>query len=120
MTQFKHTSWGRTRGPKNINGPTQTPVALTDCANLAAAALGTGVCLTENQRFLHITTSDAPAALSNIWVYMHASGVWSELKTLAGASYTMAANEHKIIEIDGIDKVAFNIAGTVHAAASTF
>ena len=119
MSQFKHTSWGRTRGPKNINGPTQTPVALTDCADLAAAAAGTGVCITENQRFLHITTSEA-SSLVNIWVYMHASGVWAELKTLAGASHTMGASEHKVIEIDGVDKVAFNITGTVHAAGSTF
>jgi hypothetical protein len=115
----RHQSWGRTREPKNINGSNQTPVALTVCTNLANATNGVGNCITENQRFLHITTS-AASSLVNIWVYTHASGVWAELKTLANVAHTMNASEHKIIEISGIDKVAFNITGTVHAAASTF
>ena len=70
--RHQHSSWGRTRGPKNITGPNQTPVAVTDCGSLVAAAAGTGVCVTENQRYLHITTA-AGASVSNIWAYMHAS-----------------------------------------------
>jgi hypothetical protein len=109
-------SWGRTRRPKSITGGDSTTV--TDCADLTAAAAGTGVCITENQRFLHIATA-AGASLVNVWAYSHAFGVWSELK-IGGATVTAGASEHKIVEISGIDKVAFNITGVVYAACSTF
>jgi hypothetical protein len=118
-TVYRGSSWGRTRGPKNITGPNQTPVAVTDCGSLVAAAAGTGVCVTENQRYLHITTA-AGASVSNIWAYMHASKQWAELKTLAGAPHAVAEETHQTFEIAGIDKVAFNIDGVVYAAASTF
>jgi len=71
-----HSSWGRTRRPKNIAGPDGT--ALTFVASLAAAKVVTdavssvnkanpasGVYSTENQRYLHLSSVD-DGVVSNI------------------------------------------------------
>ncbi len=56
MSQFKHTSWGRTRRPKNVKGNSSTEQATTLGAippgNSAADIAGS--VSTENQRFLHL------------------------------------------------------------------
>ncbi len=127
----RHSSWGRTRRPKNIAGPDGTAVA--DVASLGAAKLITdaistpskakpssGVYSTENQRFLHLISSNN-GTVSNVWVYHYASGKWSEL-LIGGASVTLAAAKTTIIEISGADLVAFNVDNPtdVWAACSTF
>jgi len=117
MAVHKHHSWGRTRRPKNITGTDGGAVA--DCADLAAAGNGTGVYRTENQRYLHLSCA-ADGSIANIWAYSYASNSWAEL-LIAGASVTLAASKYKIIEIDGIDKIAINIGGgSVFAACTTF
>lgn len=136
MSVHKYTSWGRTRRPKNIAGPDGTKVV--SVANLAAAKVITdaitadhkskpssGVYSTENQRFLHITTTNG-GEVSNIYVYHYASGVWSELVYSGhdqnNASITVPGNTCKVIEIAGADLVAFTLtdATDVYAACSTF
>jgi hypothetical protein len=92
---------------------------------------------TENQRFLHLITA-SNGAVAKIYAYSYATGIWSELKqtvreikTQSGAgaddadttlevSVAVGAGSHRIIEIAGIDRLAFNITNTVYAAASTF
>ena len=94
---------------------------------------------TENQRFLHLITP-AGAAFSNVWAYTYATGIWSELKltvrevktegannaddvdTNVETSIAVGASSHRIVEIAGIDRVAFNVSAvdTVYAATSTF
>jgi len=124
------TGYGRTRRPKNIAGVDGT--AVTDVANLAAAKVvtdastealrtGTGVYTTENQRFLHLISTTA-GTVANIWAYAYASGIWSELVDSSNASITLQANECKIVEIAGIDLLAFNLTDvtSVYAACSTF
>jgi len=129
-----HSSWGRTRRPKNIAGADKTAVvhvasiaaakAITD-AQIAAgstslAKSASGVYSTQNQRFLHLISS-TNGTVVNVWVFHYASGKWSEL--LIGAeTVTLAAAKTKIIEIAGADLVAFNVtnASDVHAACSTF
>ena len=120
-TIFKSSSWGRTRGPKSLSGT--NALGVTDIGSVANAktahdAGNVGVYKTQNQRFLHLTTDD-DGALANIWVYMHASGLWAEFK-VGGASVTMGNSEYKVVEIDGVDLVAFNITTELFAAASTF
>jgi hypothetical protein len=122
-TVFKNSSWGRTRGPKALSGTNAQGV--TDIGTAAAAKTAhehatnnAGIYKTQNQRFLHLTT-DASGVLANIWVYMHASGLWAEFK-VGGASVTMGNSEYKVVEIDGVDLVAFNITTELFAAASTF
>lgn len=102
---------------------------------------------TENQRFLHLMTSGADGAIVNVWVYAYATGIWTELKrerfdvateteairapagdatdladvrTLDSVALAAGAPQHLIVEIAGIDRVAFNVTNTAYAAASTF
>ncbi len=126
------TTWagyGRTRRPKNIAGADGT--AVSDIANLAAAKditdastnadkTGTGVYATENQRYLHLSSA-TNGTVVNVWVYHYATGKWSEL-LIGGATVTLAATKCKIIEIAGVDLVAFKVtnASDVHAACSSF
>jgi len=123
------TGYGRTRRPKNIAGADGT--AVTNVADLAAATTvtsastnadktGTGVYYTENQRYLHLS-SYTNGTVVNVWAYHYATGKWSEL-LIGGSTVTLAAAKCKIIEIAGIDLVAFKVtnASDVHAACSTF
>ena len=70
MATHKYSSWGRTRRPKNIAGADGTKIV--HVADLAAAKTITdaittdhkskpssGVYSTENQRFLHVTTTNS-------------------------------------------------------------
>ncbi len=127
----RHSSWGRTRRPKNITGTDGGSVvhvntlaaakAITDAITSASkAAPSSGVYSTENQRFLHLISSNNGTVV-NVWVYHYASGKWSEL-LIGGSSVTLAAAKTKIIEIAGADLVAFKVtnATDVFAACSTF
>ena len=118
----RHSSWGRTRQPKNIAGPHTTKVLDIDSTTMnngdTAARAARGYA-TENQRYLHITC-ESGASVTAIYVYSHAFDRWSELVDSSGASLTVAASEHKIFTIAGVDRVAFDLSGSVYAAGSTF
>ena len=79
-------------------------------------------CITENQRFLHIThLATVGAGTLEVWGYMHASGVWAKV----GASVTTGtALQHTIVEIAGIDKIKIKavtqILDKLWLACSTF
>lgn len=97
---------------------------------------------TENQRFLHLMTAAADGAVANVWAYTYATGIWTELKrerfdvatdiagdpaedvadarTLDSIVVAAGAPQHLIVEVAGIDRLAFNIDNTVYAAMSTF
>jgi len=122
-------SYGRTRRPKNIAGADGT--AVSNIADAAAAKgvtdastnadkTGAGVYATENQRYLHLS-STTNGTVANVWVYHYATGKWSEL-LVGGSSVTLTATHCKIIEIAGVDLVAFTVtnASDVHAACSSF
>lgn len=136
MSVYKNTSWGRTRRPKNIAGADGTKIvnvnsladakAITDAiATNHKSNPTSGVYSTENQRFLHVTTTNS-GEVSNIYVYHYASGVWSELVYSGhdqnNASITVPGNTCKVIEIAGADLVAFTLTDDtdVYAACSTF
>lgn len=88
---------------------------------------------TENQRFLHLITGSTGTVV-NVWAYSYATGIWAELKLPArdtkGAatdddvsvelSVAVGTATHRVIEIAGIDRLAFKITNTVYAATSTF
>ena len=118
----RHSSWGRTRQPKNIAGPHGTKVVDIDAGTMnngdTAARAARGYA-TENQRYLHVTC-EAAGAVSAIYVYSHAFDRWSELVDSSGASLTVGNSEHKIFTIAGVDRVAFDLSGNVYAAGSTF
>jgi hypothetical protein len=102
---------------------------------------------TENQRFLHLMTAGADGAVANVWAYTYATGIWTELKrerfdvateteasrapagnatdladvrTLDSVALAAGAPQHLIVEVAGIDRLAFNIDNTAYAAMSTF
>ena len=104
----RHSSWGRTRQPKNIAGPHGTKVVDIDAGTMndddTAARAARGYA-TENQRYLHVTC-EAGGSVTAIYVYSHAFDRWSELVDSSGASLTVGNSEHKIFTIAGVDRAA--------------
>jgi len=95
----RHSSWGRTRRPKNVNGASSTTVASPATAYS-----------TENQRFLHVQCCGT-ATVTLIEVYYHGSGKWSKLQMNDGSGglsdAAVGAGDTAIFEIAGADKVRF-------------
>jgi len=134
-----HSSWGRTRSPKNIlsihrAGTNSDKDPLTvPTADPSAATDGYA---TENQRFLHVNvleTGGANTADFSIWVHSHACPRWYKLYVNDGSGGLQLASEqigaagkgHFIFEISGIDRVyiqesAGNGALSAFLACSTF
>ena len=132
MSVHKHSSWGRTRQPKNITGKHATAVTVIDhnaSFSGITATDGTAGYKTENQRYLHITIdvgAGAPGRDIEVAVYNHASGMWSELTLIDCDGIT--ADKTYVVEIYGADRVGLKrVGGTwgnaptaVYAACSTF
>ena len=142
-SSFKHNSWGRTRGPKNLTNTQAGEVDVVAVASLDSVHDGYS---TENQRYLHVMLIDKNASTSltvTLYGYSHAFGKWAPLNTLgvetgvdgtplvitvadsgtAEGSQTAADRELLTWEIAGVDRVAF--VGTTadvrcYAACSTF
>jgi len=128
---YRHTSWGRTRQPKNLVGTNGT--ALTGLTKPATAAPNTATdgYLTENQRYLHITFYNSQAAnrTLSIWFYSHASGIWSQFKTTGGTAKSITVNNttvSEVFEVFGADRIYVQANDTLHdndrvyLAGSTF
>ena len=118
-----HSSWGRTRRPKNVNGASSTTHITSGDEYF-----------TENQRFLHLVC-DGNANITKVEVYYHGTGVWSELVESVDpdgngqhldTTIVVAAGKTRIVEIAGIDKVKITVAGDgsagnrAYALLSTF
>jgi len=112
-----YSSWGRTRGPKNlISSDHTTPASVILTGTAGAPDLESAGYITENQRFLHISHIRSSACTIQIQAYMHASGQWADI----GAAITSNdARTHNIVEIFGVDKVRFIIKGLANAATCT-
>jgi hypothetical protein len=131
-------SWGRTRGPKNIAGHHQTYIHGGISGNMptidpANASDGYN---TENQRFLHVYWKAEQTNKTHeitAFSYNHSSRSWSLLYDTQGNQVILntanaAANIYRVFEISGTDKVYFKSTGThnllatdlLAAAASTF
>jgi len=119
-----HSSWGRTRRPKNVNGASSTaqvvPVAV-EPSDMADGTI-TGAYFTENQRFLHLTLDTDPSGNTKtvtVWGFLHATGRWAPLKDTSGTAVATGAiadaQFHGVFEIAGVDKVYFQIDGALHA-----
>jgi len=128
-----HQSWGRTRQPKNIAGAHTTAAGIiahnsAPNDNLNDAAAANNGYLTENQRYLHVTVdpNGAPGQNLDVYAYSHAVGAWALLETLIITGITV--NTTYVVEIRGIDRVAFkpntgnwgNAPTAIFAACSTF
>ena len=82
---FKHTSWGRTRGPKNLAGAPGTEIVVLANTNSLKGVTATAAGYpTENQRYLHVLVEDAtedgtnPGAVT-VFGYNHAFLRWFEI-----------------------------------------
>jgi hypothetical protein len=128
-----HNSWGRTRGPKNLTGTQGGAIVVLahDAVPSGITATdGSGGYVTENQRYLHVVVDNAgtddPAQDIEVWVYSHASGIWSFFNNINCDAITQ--NTTFKIEIYGVDRVAFvrdtgdwdDAPTAVYAACSTF
>ena len=134
MSQFKHSSWGRTRSPKSLSGTQGGAVTASSAASLLGITATTTGYATENQRYLHVLTEDAHAAAPGtvkVYGYVHAFQRWFELPQsfsqvgantaptavtipapadsghADAADITPAEREYRTYEILGIDRVAF-------------
>jgi len=129
----RYTSWGRTRSPKNLAGAPGTAIVVlahTAVPSGTTATDGTSGYVTENQRYLHVTVDNAgtddPGRDIEVWMYSHASGIWSIFSTINCDAITQ--NTTYTIEILGADRVAFvrdagawvDAPTAVYAACSTF
>lgn len=133
----RHSSWGRTRGIKNLAGPHGTFLhgggATLPTAAPSAATDGYS---SENQRFLHLlfknTENDKNHGIT-VWGYNYAFGVWSELYDTSGNQITIAhvnnqVDEYRIYEISGVDRIyvrstgnqQFHADDVIAAGLSTF
>lgn len=131
---YRGSSWGRTRGPKNLAGSNGTAVTpLADTTNLLGITASTEGYLTENQRYLHVLIedkNDTPPAATRLFGYCHAFLRWFEIpqsqSALGGANTALTAvsisiadstrapaaqvpsdREYRVYDIAGIDRVAF-------------
>jgi hypothetical protein len=140
---FKHTSWGRTRGPKNLSGTQGDEVDVVLVGTLDSVHDGYA---TENQRYLHVMLIDKHNSTNltvTMYGYNHAFKKWAPMNTLgvetgvdgtpltiavadsgtAEGSQTAADREMLTWEIAGVDRVAFvGVTADVRcfAACSTF
>lgn len=126
----RHSSWGRTRQPKNLAGQHGTEAQVsTD-----APAGETAGYATENQRYLHLLldtdTDNSANVVITVWAYSHAFGSWGAL-TGVGGQVTITIDDgkkHGVFEISGVDRVYFQSTGAnpfggadkLFAACSTF
>lgn len=133
--RHQHQSWGRTRQPKNIAGAHGTQVGVIahnstpndDLDDTTAAENGY---FTENQRHMLITVKPVgggPGKNLEVYVYQHAVGFWVLHSTQTITAITVPTQYQ--LDIYGVDKVAFKVAGTaaaftnvpqVYASCSTF
>lgn len=132
---FKHTSWGRTRGPKSlVNTPGGSVTVLANTDDLKGVTASNAGYPTENQRYLHVLLEDAngtaPGEDLKIFGYCHAFQRWFEIpqSQAAGAGTNSAPTastfsvadsgrapaaqvpsdrEYRRYDIAGIDRVAF-------------
>ena len=131
MSQFKHTSWGRTRRPKNVRGNSSTAQAVTLAAapDHDDAADITNSVSTENQRFLHLhlnTVTVAAARTVTVYGFSYAMNRWAPLKDVRGNAVAITVDSstaYQIFEIHGVDRLCFVRTGAIdefYAATSTF
>ncbi len=123
-TSLGHTynSWGRTRGPKNLNGAHGNEVDVVAVSALVDATDGYS---TENQMYLHVMLIDKHNSTNltvTLYGYSHAFGKWAPLNQLNGStaatvtvadsgvaegSQTAAHREMVCFEIAGVDRIGF-------------
>lgn len=145
MSQFKHTSWGRTRTPKGLGDDSvitnsRTAAQVTTLSanelhdDLDSTVDGENGYATENQRFLHILIeNDDTSETLTLYAYNYAFGKWAQLfipvagnQATAQLTYVAAqwnsinGKKQIVVPIEGVDRIAFVDDGTVDASFKVF
>tara|TARA_R100000005_G_scaffold61652_1_gene31707 strand:- start:1253 stop:2587 length:1335 start_codon:yes stop_codon:yes gene_type:complete len=130
-------SWGRTRGPKNVAGDNQVFIhgGISGDMPTALPTQATDGYATENQRYLHMywkATQTNKTHNIQVYTYKYATGTWHPLKDVGGSDIVLnttnaAIDEMFVFEIAGSDRVYFRQANDAllstdlfAAAVSTF
>ena len=116
MSVYKATSWGRTRGPKNVAGAPTTEAAVVTVSDLVDATDGYS---TENQRYLHVLVIDKNATSGtsltvSLFGYNHAFGKWFPLRTIASAD--MTPSDNSVAKISAAAQVTVGDSGTAEGS----
>ena len=114
MSTYKATSWGRTRGPKNVAGPHGTEAAVVTVNDLVDVTDGYS---TENQRYLHVLVIDkhnSTGLTVSIFGYNHAFGKWFPLQTIASAD--MKPSDNSVNKITAAAQVTVGDSGTAEGS----
>ena len=113
MSYYQANRFGRTARPKapnNQDGNYVTGAVVDDLTSIGAGTNTQGVYKTENQRFIHLVCSGSNSGVTNLYGYTYAAANWSEIVTGSGdgpyGSVVCEANQHRIVEIGGVDLVA--------------
>ena len=113
MSAYQANRFGRTARPKapnNQDGHYVTGAVAGDLTSIGAGTNDQGVYKTENQRYMHIVCSGSNSGVDNVYGYTYAAARWSEIVTgSAGAAYgsvQCGSNQHRIVDINGVDLVA--------------
>lgn len=128
----RHSSWGRTRQPKNVAGKHAAGVTiLNNNTNFATLAATAGYA-TEGQRYLHLYAPACHGDDNNntitVWGYVHAFGAWFKLKNAAAADVTIQLDQGgavstytggNTVDVLGVDRIAFQNSDNVALNAAT-
>ena len=113
MSAYQANRYGRTARPKapnNQDGHYVTGAIRAALADIGAGTEEQGVYKTQNQRFMHIICSGSDSGVLNLYGYNYAAGRWSEIVTgSVGTPYgsvQCGSNQHRIVDINGVDLVA--------------
>lgn len=134
-----HQSWGRTRSPKNILSTNRAGTTAAGAPKVILHGFSAD-CITENQRFLHITV-DATAndGVLTVFGLYHAAATYNAngtvdtfrefaiTKDIHGDAFTLnAVGASVIVPIAGADQIRFKVTSgandsvSFYAACSTF
>jgi hypothetical protein len=135
-----YSSWGRTRSPKNILSPFRAGISALGAPKVITHGGLSADCVTENQRFLHITVDSNTSAgeltifgLYNAAATYNADGSVNTFREFAitkdihGAAFTLnVQGASVIVPIAGADQIRFKVTSgaedtvSFYAACSTF
>lgn len=121
LQNHAHSSWGRTRQPKNLVGDHQIFVHGGLSGNMPKTdpSAATDGYPSENQRYLHTYWKAEQTNKTHeitVFGYSYAMGTWSLLHDVSGNQIKLntanaAVDQYKIFEISGVDRIYFKSTG---------
>ena len=129
MSAYQANRYGRTARPKapnNQDGHYVTGAIKAALEDIGAGTEEQGVYKTQNQRYMHLISSGSNSGFNNVYAYTYAAAKWTELVTVDPSdssnrdSIICGANQHIIVDIKGVDMVAFVTASATKLTYQNF